>query len=442
MKKHIVVVFSSHLDDETDNKFIKHINDTIGVSHSVSRYVNKNEFSLTNIYNKALLPPYNDTIFVMCHNDILFKTKNWGRILLTKFNNTNYDIIGVAGSSYIPKTGMWWEDRSKMVGIVEHTDGISTWVSEYSKESRGKITPVVCIDGLFIAFNPNTIINKFDEDFNGFHFYDLSFSTSNYLDGCNIGVTTDIRILHKSIGRTNNDWEMNRILFVKKYYDELPIYLNVKIINNVDNYIPLLTEDEIMVNIITRTHNRPNYFRNCRESIVNQTYSNINHIVGSDVLCDYYSDYIKVDEELVDKKPDYLATYPTPWNLYLNKLNNYVTDGWIMYLDDDDMFVDNDSLSNIVKCIEHDDELIIWRVDIDGRIVPSDDNIGKIVAGDISGIGFMFHSKHLPVKWTSWNYGDYRVINELSHKLDIKFIKHVFTKTQGKPNNGKKPIDI
>jgi hypothetical protein len=223
MKNNIVVVFSSHLSDEENQKFIKHVDDTIGVNHKTVCYQNFNQFSLPKIYNNAIdTYKVENCIFVMCHNDIIFKTRNWGKLLLTKYNNSKYDIIGVAGSTYMPASGTWWEDRSKMFGIVEHTNGISTWVSEFSKEIYG-VKDVVLIDGLFMSFNPDTILHKFDEEFRGFHFYDLSFCIPNYLDGCNIGVTTVIRILHKSIGETNPQWEQNRMQFAEKYKDELPI---------------------------------------------------------------------------------------------------------------------------------------------------------------------------------------------------------------------------
>jgi len=224
MKKNkIIVVFSSHLGGEENDKFIKHINNTIGVKHEVVCYENYNEFSLTEIYNKAL-NKYSEenTIMVFCHPDILFRTKNWGKILLTNFNNSNFDVIGVAGTTFL-NNGVWWTDRTKMVGIVDHTDGFREWSSEYSSERKGVIIPTVLIDGLFMAVNPEKLQHHFDEDFKGFHFYDLSFCVPNYLDGCNIGVTTDIRILHKSIGVTNEKWEENRNLFVKKYIDDLPI---------------------------------------------------------------------------------------------------------------------------------------------------------------------------------------------------------------------------
>lgn len=225
MKNEIIVIFSSHLSDEENQKFSNHVIETIGnVRCEVHCFKNFNEYSLPQIYNKAI-DKYNNenAIMVFCHNDIVFKTKNWGKLLLTKFKSGVFDIIGVAGSIYLPESGMWWEDRSKMCGVVEHTDGINTWVNTYAEPKKGYTMPVVLIDGLFIAVDCNNIENKFDENFTGFHFYDLSFCIPNYLDGCNIGVTTDIRILHKSIGMTNDDWEFNRQQFIQKYKHDLPL---------------------------------------------------------------------------------------------------------------------------------------------------------------------------------------------------------------------------
>jgi GT2 family glycosyltransferase len=76
-----------------------------------------------------------------------------------------------------------------------------------------------------MAIDCNNIVHKFDEEFKGFHFYEISMVIPNYLDGCNIGVTTSIRILHKSIGMTNQEWENSRIQFANKYKDELPLSL-------------------------------------------------------------------------------------------------------------------------------------------------------------------------------------------------------------------------
>lgn len=224
MKNNIVVVFSSHFTEEENQKFIKHIDDTIGVKHTTVCYPNFNQFSLSEIYNRAI-KEYNtpDTIFVFCHNDITIKTRTWGRLLLSKFNNSPFAIIGVAGTTYLSETGQWWADRSKMCGVVEHTDGIQTWVSEYAVPIKGYTKPVVLVDGVFMAVDCDRLQHQWDEDFKGFHLYDLAFCVPNYLDGCEIGVTTDIRILHQSVGMVNEQWEKNRIQFAEKYKDELPI---------------------------------------------------------------------------------------------------------------------------------------------------------------------------------------------------------------------------
>jgi glycosyltransferase involved in cell wall biosynthesis len=221
MKNKIIVIFSSHYNAEENNKFISHIEKTIGTKHKTVCYENHNEFSLSELYNKAIdehTEP--NCIFVMCHNDIIFKTNNWGKLLLQKFNNSKFGIIGVAGTSYVPESGMWWEDRSKMYGIVEHTNGITEWASEFSTPINS-IQEVAVIDGVFISFDPNMIESKFNTDYGKFHFYDLSFSLDNYLVGVNVGVITNIRILHKSVGQVNNSWEENRKKFISQY--NLPI---------------------------------------------------------------------------------------------------------------------------------------------------------------------------------------------------------------------------
>ena len=228
MKNRIAVIFSSHLDDVANQKFTNHVLETIGIKNvSVTCYHNYNQFSLAEIYNKGITESSDDnTIMVFCHNDIIFRTKNWGKMLLTKFNSSDFSIIGVAGTTYLAENGVWWTDRSKMCGVVEHTDGQRVWVNEYATPKAGYTKPVVLVDGLFIAADCNKTIHGWDEEFKGYHMYDISFCFPNVLDGCNIGVTSDIRILHKSVGITNDQWEANRKQFIEKYKDELPFSID------------------------------------------------------------------------------------------------------------------------------------------------------------------------------------------------------------------------
>ena len=232
MKNKIIVIFSSHLSDEVNNAFIKHVSDMIGVDHETHCYTNFDQYSLPEVYNKAIDEHHDDNaIMLFVHNDIYFETKDWGKILLKHFNNkhNDYQILGVAGSKSIPSSGCWWltEDgksmnRKDMIGIVNHDNSIRKWESRYSEPFFG-VKPVVCIDGLFMAIDTKEIVNDFDNRFGKYHYYDLPICVSNYLDGCNIGVITDIRITHKSIGETNNEWEHNRKLFTHYFGADLPL---------------------------------------------------------------------------------------------------------------------------------------------------------------------------------------------------------------------------
>lgn len=226
MKNIIEVVFSSHLSPEENKTFENHISNTIGCNHNIHCYENKNQYSLCEVYNDSLKNHHKNEnqIFLFLHNDILFKTRKWGKILLRKFNNHDKDIIGVAGSTQLSENGVWWMKKDKMFGRVSHTDGLREWVSDYNSKFLG-LKDVVVIDGLFMAVNPDMVEYGFDETFKGFHFYDISFCLKNFINGLNIGVTNEINVLHKSIGQTNEQWEENRKLFIKKYKEYLPLNL-------------------------------------------------------------------------------------------------------------------------------------------------------------------------------------------------------------------------
>jgi hypothetical protein len=187
--------------------------------------VNPDGRSLTEIYNEILNESEND-IVVLCHDDIYFETKSWGNNILSHFKKTNFGILGVAGSTSIPSSGMWWEDRRKMIGIVNHEHEGKKWESKYSNSLGRQIHPTIIVDGLFIVISKKRIVHQFDTEVKGFHMYDVDFCFKNYLSGIEVGVMYDIRITHKSIGVTNDEWEKNRILFSEKFKENLPIKIN------------------------------------------------------------------------------------------------------------------------------------------------------------------------------------------------------------------------
>jgi hypothetical protein len=190
--------------------------------------INNGEKSLSEVYNEILSESQYE-IVVLCHDDLEFDTKNWGdKILKHTTKNSEYGILGLAGTKYLDKNAKWWEVNSTMYGIVNHKHQGKKWTSMYSRDLGNKIEDVILVDGLFIVVNKKNIKHTFDETINGFHFYDLGFCLPNYISGVKVGVMFDVRVTHLSIGQTNQQWEDNRVEFSKKYESNLPIDINNK----------------------------------------------------------------------------------------------------------------------------------------------------------------------------------------------------------------------
>jgi glycosyltransferase involved in cell wall biosynthesis len=212
---------------KSNPEFIEYLKKSSGFKKiQVIEKVNNGEKSLSQVYNEILSESDND-IVVLCHDDIYFDSSSWYHKLLKHFEKTDFGILGVAGTTYLPKSGKWWEDKKKMHGIVNHEHQGKKWESKYSEDLGKKIKETVIVDGLFIALSKSKIKHTFDESVEGFHFYDLNFCFPNHLDGVKVGVIFDVRITHKSIGITNQQWEENRIKFSEKYSNSLPVKLPI-----------------------------------------------------------------------------------------------------------------------------------------------------------------------------------------------------------------------
>ena len=209
---------------EHNPKFIEYLKKSSGFKKiEVIEKINNGEKSLSEVYNEILNESKTD-IVVLCHDDIYFDTSSWFHKIRTHFEKSDFGILGVAGTTNMSETGRWWETnrRKYMIGIVNHESGGKKWTSKYSDDHGKSIRQTVIVDGLFIALSKSRIKHNFDEEFKGFHFYDLAFCFKNHLDGVKVGVITNIRITHKSIGQTNEQWEQNREFFVEKYKESLP----------------------------------------------------------------------------------------------------------------------------------------------------------------------------------------------------------------------------
>ncbi|MHA1975153.1 MAG: glycosyltransferase [Candidatus Hodarchaeales archaeon] len=248
-----------------------------GKDIDIIEIINNGE-SLTKCYNRGLKQTKYD-IVVFCHDDIIINTKNWGKKLKKQFEeNPEYGIIGVAGSTEIGETGKWWEDKGLMVGFVKHSSNGKTWESRYSGLFHDEIIETVMVDGLFFAVDKNKLKYKFDESVEGFHFYDVDFCFGNHINGNKVGVGFNIKIIHKSIGETDDEWEKNRIGFIDKWKDNLPTSIKGRIICDTK---PIKIKKEPKLAIIVLTKSNLDLLFSCLTSISEKTnYENYKIYIG------------------------------------------------------------------------------------------------------------------------------------------------------------------
>jgi hypothetical protein len=218
----VSVVISTRVIDET---YVSHVKKMF--SHPKTQiliYENNGEKSLTQIYNLGLKESEND-IVVFMHDDLILETSNMTPKIVKMFEkHTDYGIIGIAGTDNLT-SGVWWQNRDNMFGIVGHIHQGKRHVNKYSKGVFNDVLKnVVVVDGLFFIVHKNRIKKEFNEQFDGFHFYDISFCVENHLEGVKVGLTTKFEVTHKSIGEVNKKWEKNKLLFEALYDKFLPLF--------------------------------------------------------------------------------------------------------------------------------------------------------------------------------------------------------------------------
>jgi hypothetical protein len=290
--------------------------------------------------------------------------------------------------------------------------------------------------------------------------FDWKFYISNYKD---LNINDEKKAIKhwKTIGMKegricnsngcNFDW-----VFYKNYYS----YLNIKTINeacnhyihsknficceiklketinkNMEisleqsaNYIKKKIYEE-KLNILIRTSNRPHYFKQAINSIINQNYKNYKIYVSYDKKesLKYLTDYNNINIEIIEMNINNPNKYK--FNLYNNYLMDKVEDGYILFLDDDDIYIHNNVFNIINDNLTSTDDFLIWKFMRPDKLIYPKNNI-KL--GTIDTTSFCFHNnfKNL-ARWGDKQCGDFRFVNSLLSKknFNIKKIDYILTKT-------------
>ena len=225
MDNKIAVVVCSKKTSDENKGFVEHIKETCGCDTHVYMIHNPDGVSLSKIYADMVVNKEIDSdIIVFIHDDIEFLKKGWGKEVLRLFNeHKEYGIIGVAGSAQFDENGAWWNYEKKYGQVLHRNEGKS-WLTAFSPLLTKDLEDVVVIDGLFMAVHKRRISENFSREIEFFDFYDVYFCLSNYLSKkCKIGVTTNIRLAHNSVGKLKDSWYKNREIVNEKFKRYFPI---------------------------------------------------------------------------------------------------------------------------------------------------------------------------------------------------------------------------
>lgn len=194
----------------------------------------------------------------------------------------------------------------------------------------------------------------------------------------------------------------------------------------------------MLFNVITRSSGRPNYFAKCVASVRAQKGVDVNHVVGVDDGSSWdYALKEGVSPIMINRinRRSNFGIWSAPYNLYFNYLYRYcVSPGYVVFLDDDDIFCDEFALHKIALRLQNEPKaLVIWKVSFPGgRTVPSYSFGKQPCPRDISGIGFAFSTEMIwAAQWDEVKEADFRVAHKLSLVCsEIVWVDQVLSRVQ------------
>lgn len=211
------------------------IETTIGIEHELIIIDNsQNKHDIFTAYNEGVRSAQGDILCFM-HDDVLFRTQDWGRIIHGYFEKEEeIGVIGFAGAHFLPDVPLYW-DESPFISEHDLTtrDGKTEKCFQLGHFADRDLVEVAVIDGMCF-FVKKSLFNhiSFDEvTFQGFHLYDMDISMQAKSVGYKVCVCKTVLIEHfYSFSPTKPGFslfELNLQKFFKKWSSYFPMVVGV-----------------------------------------------------------------------------------------------------------------------------------------------------------------------------------------------------------------------
>ena len=201
------------------------ISQTIGESfETISIDNSNNRLSIFGAYNQGVKQAKGDILMFM-HDDIVFRTQNWGQVIAKSLEDMQTGVVGVLGGHIIDETSVSWTSSGFYSGqVIQVANGTTT---TYNHNEAGLGNTVIALDGMLLAmrkelFDKETL--KWDSStYNGFHFYDLDICMQAVSQGYQVKAVP-ILLEHRSLGAFNQSFYDSCRAFHQKWDNILPVH--------------------------------------------------------------------------------------------------------------------------------------------------------------------------------------------------------------------------
>lgn len=167
----------------------------------------------------------------------------------------------------------------------------------------------------------------------------------------------------------------------------------------------------MLINILIRTSYRPNGFKRALQSVLNQTHKDVRIIVSYD-----NHNALRYIPDTVEKIRVHRGEGKYFYDDYCNQLKGMVTNGYFMFLDDDDFLINPDILASLPLSPDYGLLVQLRR----GSVIRP--LISEILSGKIGMPCLILHHSHKHLAdIPPHGVGDYHWIKAVSEKLPIRF---------------------
>ena len=176
------------------------------------------------------------------HEDIAFRSANWGQRVMQVLADETIGCVGVIGSWFLPnREASWWLCHAD-VGTL--TQGYTDKKGNYKTYTEGAplkqdIADVAVVDGCWFCIRKSLFDTiRFDEDtYDSFHCYDIDTCMQVLQTGKRVVVCNGIEVEHQSLGDVLTTYYEQLTRFYAKWEKQLPLSRGIQLTPEVTSWV-------------------------------------------------------------------------------------------------------------------------------------------------------------------------------------------------------------